>query len=162
VRGMCCLRPGLKNLSANITVRSVVDRFLEHSRIFYFQNASHPQVFISSADWMQRNFFRRIEVAIPVLDSGIRDRLSSQLLGITLGDTVKAWLLRPNALYTRAMPVRGQKPLRSQFEFVRLAAENGELTKLSTGRKQRYPKVRLASSPFDLEKRMAKNGRNRP
>src|SRR5207248_3225345 len=66
VRGICCLRPGLKRLSANITVRSIVDRFLEHSRVYYFENACQPEVFVASADWMQRNFFRRIEIAFPV------------------------------------------------------------------------------------------------
>ena len=68
VRGICCLRPGLKGVSRNIRVRSIVDRFLEHSRIFYFENACQPEVFVGSADWMPRNFFRRIELAFPVED----------------------------------------------------------------------------------------------
>src|SRR6185295_19963491 len=72
VRGICCLRPGLSGISENIAVHSTVDRFLEHSRIYYFENACQPQLFVSSADWMQRNFFRRIELAFPIEDGGLR------------------------------------------------------------------------------------------
>src|SRR5260370_23406874 len=80
VRGICCLRPGVKGVSDNITVRSIVDRFLEHSRIFYFENACQPEIFLSSADWMPRNFFRRIEIGIPIEDGNLRERLTSEIL----------------------------------------------------------------------------------
>jgi polyphosphate kinase len=90
VRGICCLRPGIPGLSDNITVRSVVDRFLEHSRIYYFENACRPEVFVASADWMPRNFFRRIEIAFPIEDGIWRDRLITEVLGISLADNVKA------------------------------------------------------------------------
>src|SRR5207248_7055321 len=73
VRGICCLRPGLKGLSRNITVRSIVDRFLEHSRIYYFENACQAEVFIGSADWLPRNFYRRIEIAFPIEDGILRE-----------------------------------------------------------------------------------------
>ena len=73
-------------MSENITVRSIVDRFLEHSRIYYFENACQPQVFISSADWMPRNFFRRIELAIPIEDGVLRERIISEVLAISLAD----------------------------------------------------------------------------
>src|SRR6185295_18574578 len=86
VRGICCLRPGMKAISKNITVRSVVDRFLEHSRVYYFENACQPQLFIASADWMQRNFFRRIELAFPIEDGGLRDRVIREVLGVSLRD----------------------------------------------------------------------------
>ena len=94
VRGICCLRPGVKGVSENITVRSIVDRFLEHSRIYYFENACQPEVFISSADWMPRNFFRRIELAIPVEDGVLRERLISEVLAISLADNSKARFLQ--------------------------------------------------------------------
>src|SRR5579862_213324 len=75
IRGICCLRPGVRGLSENITVRSIVDRFLEHSRVYYFENACQPQVFVASADWLPRNFFRRIELAFPIEDGVLRERL---------------------------------------------------------------------------------------
>ena len=101
VRGICCLRPGLKGVSENITVRSIVDRFLEHSRIYYFENACQPQVFISSADWMPRNFFRRIELAIPVEDGVLRERLISEVLAVSLADNAKARFLHADGSYQR-------------------------------------------------------------
>src|SRR3989449_7380810 len=104
VRGVCCLRPGLKGLSQNITVRSIVDRFLEHSRVYYFENACQPQVFISSADWLPRNFFRRIELAIPIEDGNLRERLVNEMLGVSLADNTKARLLQPDGSYRRATP----------------------------------------------------------
>ena len=84
VRGICCLRPGLKGVSTNITVRSIVDRFLEHSRIYYFENACQPQVFVGSADWLPRNFFRRIELVFPVEDGNLRERVINEILAISL------------------------------------------------------------------------------
>src|SRR5439155_7045269 len=86
VRGICCLRPGLKGISKNITVRSIVDRFLEHSRVYYFENACQPQVFISSADWLPRNLFRRIELAFPIEDGILRERLIHEILDGSLAD----------------------------------------------------------------------------
>ena len=90
VRGICCLRPGLRGVSENITVRSIVDRFLEHSRIYYFENACQPEVFISSADWMPRNFYGRIELAFPIEDGVLRERIISEILAISLADEAKA------------------------------------------------------------------------
>ena len=85
VRGICCLRPGLKGVSENITVRSIVDRFLEHSRVYYFENACQPEVFVGSADWMPRNFFRRIEVVFPIEDGNLRERVIREILAVTAG-----------------------------------------------------------------------------
>jgi len=121
VRGICCLRPGLPGVSENITVRSIVDRFLEHSRIFYFENAGQPEIFLGSADWMPRNFFRRIESAFPVEDAALRRRVKNELLGIPLADEARAWLLRAGGAYRRARP-KSRPALRSQVEFIRLAA----------------------------------------
>ena len=83
VRGVCTLRPGVKGLSENITVRSIVGRFLEHSRIFSFHAGGSDDVYLSSADWMDRNFFRRIEVAFPVLDAKLKKRVSRRACACT-------------------------------------------------------------------------------
>jgi polyphosphate kinase len=120
VRGICCLRPGLPGVSDYITVRSIVDRFLEHSRIFYFENAGRPEIFLGSADWMPRNFFRRIESVFPVEDPALQRRIKTELLGIPLADEARAWLLRANGAYCRPRPKR-RPALRSQVEFIRLA-----------------------------------------
>jgi polyphosphate kinase len=120
VRGICCLRPGRRGVSHHITVRSIVDRFLEHSRIFYFENAGHPEVFMGSADWMPRNFFRRIEAVFPVEDAALRRRVKTELLGIPLADEARAWLLQANGVYRRVRP-KSKPALRSQAEFIRLA-----------------------------------------
>jgi polyphosphate kinase len=152
VRGICCLRPGLKGVSENITVHSIVDRFLEHSRIYYFENACQPRVFVSSADWMPRNFFRRIELAFPIEDGNLRERIISQVLAITLGDNVKARVLQPDGSHRRATPARGGTPHRSQFEFLALAngAENPARKPLAG--KTTFPRVKLAPSPFGPRK----------
>ena len=110
VRGICCLRPGVHGLSENITVRSIVDRFLEHSRIFYFENACQPEVFVGSADWMPRNFFRRIELVFPIEDGVLRERIISEVLAISLADNTKARFLQPDGSYRRAALVKGGKP----------------------------------------------------
>ena len=79
VRGVCALRPGLPGVSENIQVRSVVGRFLEHSRVYWFENNGRPQLYLSSADWMERNFFRRIEVAFPISQAKLRTRIRDDL-----------------------------------------------------------------------------------
>ncbi|MFH5185651.1 polyphosphate kinase 1 [Paenibacillus sp. TAB 01] len=119
IRGVCCLRPGVPGLSENIRVLSIVDRFLEHSRIWYFENGEEPEVYISSADWMTRNLTRRIELMCPVFDKHLQ-RTLIRILELSLHDNVKARELQPNGMYER-VPGEG-KPLRSQFEAMRINA----------------------------------------
>ena len=83
VRGICCLRPRIPGLSENIRVISIVGRFLEHSRIYYFENAGNREVFLSSADWMPRNFFRRVEIAFPIEEPPLRDEIVDEVLPIS-------------------------------------------------------------------------------
>jgi polyphosphate kinase len=153
VRGICCLRPGLKRISQSIAVRSIVDRFLEHSRIYYFENACQPEVFISSADWMPRNFFRRIELAVPIHDGILRDRLISEILAVPLADNVKARILRSDGTYRLATPGPRQKHLRSQAEFMRLVSTDPTPSRRSPRAKPAFPQVRLAPRPAELDKR---------
>ncbi|MBI5818965.1 MAG: polyphosphate kinase 1 [Verrucomicrobia bacterium] len=122
IRGVCCLRPGVAGLSENITVISILDRFLEHSRIVYFLHGGEERVFISSADWMPRNLDRRVELLVPVEDSECRSSLIS-ILKTCLKDTVKARRLLPDGSYERVKPARRGKPLRSQEIFYRQACE---------------------------------------
>ncbi len=123
VRGICCLRPGVRGLSENIRARSVVDRFLEHSRIFYFEADGAGEVYCSSADWMPRNFLRRVEVMYPVESPTLKRRLVDEILAIHLGDDTKARVLGPDGGYSRAPRVDGQEPCRSQLRFCELAVE---------------------------------------
>ncbi len=102
VRGVCALRPGVPGLSERITVRSIVGRFLEHSRIFYFANGGEEDVYIGSADWMQRNLDKRVEVVTPINDPQIKSYLRHEVLEIYLRDNVKARLLQPDGSYLRA------------------------------------------------------------
>jgi polyphosphate kinase len=119
VRGVCCLRPGVEGLSENITVRSIVDRFLEHSRIYYFENGNDPEVYISSADWMTRNLTRRIELMCPVFDKKLRHILI-QILQLSLKDNVKARHLLPSGSYTSMKSE--ELPFRSQFEAMHITS----------------------------------------
>jgi polyphosphate kinase len=121
IRGICCLRPGVPGLSENITVRSIVDRFLEHARVWWFENARQPEVFVGSADWMPRNLFRRIEVVFPVEDGNLRDRITEEILERQLADNVKARLLQPDGTYVTPPLPKGAKARRSQSEFMELA-----------------------------------------
>lgn len=119
VRGMCALRPGVKGMSEHIRVRSIVGRFLEHSRIFSFANAGHPEVFCGSADWMARNLFERCEVVFPVDDPALSTRLREEILGAYLKDNSKAWLLQPDGNYVRAP--RNGAPFSAQAHLMKLA-----------------------------------------
>jgi polyphosphate kinase len=104
IRGICCLLPGLPGVSDDIRVISIVDKFLEHSRVFYFENAGDPEVFLGSADWMPRNFFRRIEVMFPVVDRRLRERIVDEVLEMALADNVKARVLWPDGSYVHRAP----------------------------------------------------------
>lgn len=99
VRGVCVLRPKVAGLSDNITVRSTIGRFLEHSRIFYFLNDGAEDVYLSSADWMDRNFFRRVELAFPILDKKLKRRVIREGLKVHLRDNALAWVMRPDGSY---------------------------------------------------------------
>jgi polyphosphate kinase len=103
VRGICALRPGVEGVSENIRVRSIIGRFLEHSRVYYFWNKGRQKVWCSSADWMERNFFRRVEVAVPIERSKLRDRIIGDLES-WLSDNTNAWILRPDGTYKRLQP----------------------------------------------------------
>jgi polyphosphate kinase len=109
VRGACALRPGVKDLSDNISVRSVVGRFLEHSRIWYFENDGEKNVYLASADWMGRNLFRRIEVAFPVLDRELKERVVREGLEPYLRNARDTWVLQASGEYTRVEPTAEAK-----------------------------------------------------
>jgi len=123
VRGICCLRPGLPGVSETIRVTSIVDKYLEHSRIFYFENGGNPEVFLASADWMPRNFWRRIETLFPIEDASLQARIVGDILQPILSDTIKVRELLPDGTYRRRTPREGEAPLRSQVALQNLARE---------------------------------------
>jgi Polyphosphate kinase len=104
VRGACTLRPGLPGISEHIRVRSIVGRFLEHSRVYWFANDTAPELFCASADWMERNLLRRIEIAFPILDPTLAARVFEETLANALADNTQAWLLDGDGRYARAQP----------------------------------------------------------
>jgi len=120
VRGICCLKAGIPGVSDNIRVRALVDRFLEHARIFVFEAGGANEVYCASADWMPRNFHRRVEVMFPVEDPLLKARIVDEVLAIELRDDVKAHLLAPDGTYSRAPRREG---LRAQSVFLRRAKE---------------------------------------
>jgi polyphosphate kinase len=109
VRGVCALQPGVPGLSENITVRSIVGRFLEHHRIFYFYDGGKEQVYLSSADWMDRNFFRRVEVAFPINNRRLKRRVIAEGLSAFLGDNQAAWLMQSDGHYRRRRPGKSSR-----------------------------------------------------
>lgn len=117
VRGICMLRPGVPGLSESISVRSIVGRLLEHSRIFYFLNGGEEEVYIGSADWMHRNFDSRIEVVAPINDADLKKHLKEVVLAAYLRDNVKARVLRSDGTYERAQPASGEESFDSQLYF---------------------------------------------
>jgi polyphosphate kinase len=129
-RGICALRPGIPGVSENVRVVSVVDRFLEHSRIFYFENGGEPQVYIGSADWMDRNLSRRVEVVWPVEQADLKNRLINEVLATTLADNVKSRELLPDGSYRPVAPKDGEPLVRSQERFLELAKAAAERRKM--------------------------------
>jgi len=147
VRGVCCLRPGLRGVSENITVRSIVDRFLEHPRIYYFENACVPEVFIGSADWLPRNLFRRIETVFPILDGILRERVIGEILATTLADNVKARMLFADGSYHLPPRTAADEPRRSQTEFIQIAIADNISSGKNAKPRAKYPQVSLKPSP---------------
>ena len=121
VRGICCLIPGIEGVSENITVISIVGQLLEHSRIFKFENGGEPVVYIGSADWMQRNLDKRVELVFPVEDEDLKKRVFG-MLDIMMNDTINARVQKSDMTYVM-IDKRGKQPLNSQLEFYRLAKE---------------------------------------
>ncbi len=121
VRGICCLKPGIPGMSENITVRSITGRFLEHSRVFYFFNEGHEDLYLASADWMPRNLNRRVELMFPVEDEDCRTRVM-EILNVELEDTVRAHFLSPDGTYHK-LDLRGKAKRDSQEELISLAEE---------------------------------------
>jgi polyphosphate kinase len=123
IRGLCILRPGVKGLSDRIRVRSIVGRFLEHSRIFHFANGGSDEIYIGSADWMPRNLFERCEVVFPVRDPAVLSRIHDEILPAYMADTVKARLQQSDGTYARASKAMKDAQVFSAQEFLMQLAE---------------------------------------
>ena len=128
VRSACCLRPGVPGLSDNISVIALVDRFLEHSRVYYFENGGNPLVYLSSADWMIRNLDRRVEVAAPILDPELKKRVIDEVLDMTFADNVKARRVLHTGLSERIVRGPNEAPFRSQQALLDLSMKQPEST----------------------------------
>ena len=115
VRGICCLRPGIEGVSENIRVRSIVGRFLEHTRVSYFHNGGHPEVYCSSADWMERNFHMRVETWFPILDPKLADQVVAEGLMLYLEDNVQSWLMGSDGVYERGKAGSGKATCAQQI-----------------------------------------------
>ena len=121
VRGQCTLVPGLRGISSRIRVRSIVGRFLEHSRIFYFENGGKPEIYLGSADWMPRNLYERVEVLFPLKDESLRQRICNEILPAYLADNLKARVLGSDGKYTYARRGKNGKGFSVQAHLMNLA-----------------------------------------
>jgi polyphosphate kinase len=142
IRGICCLRPGIPGVSENIRVRSIVDRFLEHSRIFYFQNGGNELIYLSSADWMTRNTERRVEIMFPIEVDSLKGRVK-EILRMQLQDNVKARELDSNGIYNRVQVKEGEKRVHSQLYFHEQAVKNTKKIQETLYMKQLKPKTHV-------------------
>jgi polyphosphate kinase len=124
-RGICCLRPGVAGVSENIRVISILDRFLEHSRIYYFHNGGNPEIYSGSADWMPRNFKKRAEILFPIENTDLKSRIINEILLTYLNDNVKARLMQPDGSYARVKPKDGERSVRSQSDLIAIARKGG-------------------------------------
>lgn len=142
VRGICCLRPGLKGVSENITVISIVGRFLEHSRIFYFSNDSNEEIYLSSADWMNRNLDRRVEILFPIEEEENKHRIK-QFLNVYLSDNVKARILNNDGTYSRVTCNEGDEMINSQEYFSKKAIKQVKKAKKQESQQKFTPVTSL-------------------
>ena len=124
----------MPGLSDNIVVKAIIDRFLEHSRVYYFENAGQQVVYISSADWMVRNLDRRVEVAVPILDPTLKKRVVDEVLGLSLADNVKARRVLPDGSSERVRRAEGEPPVRSQQALLEMAQRQPEVVSLQVRR----------------------------
>lgn len=154
VRGICCLRPGIPGVSENIRVSSIVDRFLEHSRVFAFGHGSDQKVYLSSADWMPRNLNRRVECAFPIESSDLKTRVVEEILGLALKDNIKRRVLQSDGSYTRVRAEQGEAPLRSQTALLALEVGLREETKAA----QDSPQEMLGTPVTPPNLALPKNG----
>ncbi|MGK3966492.1 polyphosphate kinase 1 [Sorangium sp. So ce118] len=155
VRGICCLRPGIPGLSERIQVRAIIDRFLEHKRLFRFANGGNEEVYMSSADWMPRNFHRRVELMIPMIEPTIRARVDD-MLNTATSDTAKTWELASDGSYHKLQVPPGTPALRSQQRFVELARERVKLSDPLARGGGRFHILRMPASSSDSESRHRK------
>ena len=145
IRGLCILRPGVPGLSERIRVRSIVGRFLEHSRIFHFANGGNDEIYIGSADWMPRNLFERCEVIFPVRDATAKARIHDEILPSLLADTLQARIQQPDGKYVRASEIlKDAVPFSSQEFLIQLAEGKTDLDAI--------PKMLVDSAPAIEEK----------
>jgi polyphosphate kinase len=145
VRGICALRPGVRGLSDRIRVRSVVGRFLEHSRIYYFGNGGDEEIYMGSADWMPRNLYERVEVLVPLRDELLRERVRREILDAYLADNRKARILLRDATYIRAwQPLHGQRKRKPPTGAAAFSAQDF-LIALAEGRPASIPVLPAAS-----------------
>ncbi|HET7541042.1 MAG TPA: polyphosphate kinase 1 [Polyangiaceae bacterium] len=157
IRGICCLRPGLPLVSENIRVHAVIDRYLEHARIFQFKNGGQDEVFCSSADWMPRNFRRRVEVMFPILDESLKKRVIEEVLGTMRADNVKGWLLGADGVYQR---IEGEgSTVRSQARFMDLARERARESEAILGLQSKGPTLAVPRALDKLRRRGKKRKR---
>jgi polyphosphate kinase len=151
VRGQCTLVPGLRGISSRIRVRSIVGRFLEHSRIFYFENGGTPEIYLGSSDWMPRNLYERVEVLFPLKDAQLKERITREILPAYLGDTRKARVLGADGIYTSLRTKRGGKGISVQDELMKVANGHVNGSANSSGRKLAlaYTTNQSATAPVD-------------
>jgi polyphosphate kinase len=158
IRGICCLRPGIPGLSDRIHVQAIIDRFLEHQRVFRFANGGSDEMFISSADWMPRNFHRRVEILIPILDPALRERLMTNM-DILISDDSKTWELLRDGSYVKSPPRESPPHVRAQQRFIELARERAKQKDPSSG--GRFHLLRPSMPEDDTLLRRAKNGKKK-
>ena len=149
VRGICCLKTGIPGVSENITVRSIVGTFLEHSRIYYFHNNGQEELYMASADWMPRNLDRRVEIMFPVEDPALKEEVK-EILRVTLQDNLKARFLQPDGTYEK-MDRRGKTPFCAQDYFVKEAEERALHSEKTTDTRRFIPMTALAETTGDAE-----------